>query len=196
MTTAATTRRRPSVPGQQSAPESAPPVASPSAGAEASREARRLAAAVLEVLAGTQSPAEASHALGISVARYYQLEGRALAGLVAGCESRRGRGKPGGSELASLRRECERLRRECGRQQALVRAARKAAGLAEPPTPPEPAPSADDWPRRRRRPKVRALRMAAQLRASPGGEATPASGPANQAIGSAGEHPAPAQTPT
>jgi hypothetical protein len=51
---------------------------------EASREAKRLAAAILEVLAGTQAPAEAARWLGISVARYYQLEVRGLAGLVAG----------------------------------------------------------------------------------------------------------------
>ena len=51
-----------------------------------SREALRLAACVLEVLAGLRGPTEAAGALGVSLARYYQLEQRALAGLVRGCE--------------------------------------------------------------------------------------------------------------
>src|SRR5262245_19467419 len=80
---------------------------------EASREAKRLAAAILEVLAGTQTPAEAARALGVSVARYYQLEVRGLAGLVAACESHRGRGRQPATEVVALRRECEKLRREC-----------------------------------------------------------------------------------
>jgi hypothetical protein len=49
---------------------------------DGSREARRLAAAVLEVLAGVRSPSDAARVLGLSLARYYQLEQRALAGLV------------------------------------------------------------------------------------------------------------------
>jgi hypothetical protein len=99
-------------------PEPAPAVSStlPPAGAapfsDASPEARKLAAAILEVLAGAQTPGEAAGSLGVSLARYYQLEMRALAGLVAACEDRRrkGRGRAGASELATLRRECEQLR--------------------------------------------------------------------------------------
>jgi hypothetical protein len=131
----------------------------------ASREARLLAAAVLEVLAGAQTPAEAARALGVSVARYYQLEVRALAGLVSACEARH-RGRQTGSELDQLRRECERLRHECSRQQALVRATRRTVGLADAPLPPDDSPR----PRRRRRPTARALRMAAQLRAEGAGQ--------------------------
>jgi hypothetical protein len=159
----------------------APPASAPAAPfADASREARRLAAAVLEVLAGTQAPAEAAQLLGISQGRYYQLERQALAGLIASCEARRrGRGRAAGSELARLRQECERLRRECARQQALARAARRTAGLADtPPAPaatPAPAGPAADRPKRRRRPKARALTMAAQLREEPAG--APADGP-------------------
>jgi hypothetical protein len=143
----------------------------PAAGAglfpEASREARQLAAAILEVLAGAQAPGDAARALGLSLARYYQLERRALAGLVAACENRRRKGRvPPGGELAALRRECERLRRECHRHQALVRAARRAVGLA--PAPP-PEPPAEGRPRRKRRPTARALRMAALLQPEAGG---------------------------
>jgi len=59
---------------------------------DAGREARRLATLILEVLAGGRTPTEAAQALEISVPRYYQLEGRALRGLVAACEPRpRGR---------------------------------------------------------------------------------------------------------
>jgi hypothetical protein len=59
-----------------SVPEAGSAAASPFA--EASAEAKRLAAAVLEVLAGTRGPGEAAVALGISLPRYYQLKGRAL----------------------------------------------------------------------------------------------------------------------
>jgi len=133
---------------------------------EGSTEAKRLAAAILEVLAGVRGPGEAAEVLGISLCRYYQLETRALAGLLGACEPRRrGRGGQGPSELATLRQECERLRRECARQQALVRAAGRTVGLA-------PLPSAaatvkaggTGGKRRKRRPKARALKMAARLR--------------------------------
>ena len=56
--------------------QATPPAATPS-------EAQRLAAAILEVLAGVRSPPAASELLGISLPRYYQLEARALEGLVA-----------------------------------------------------------------------------------------------------------------
>ena len=95
-----------------------------------------MASGVLEVLAGMRRPVEAAQALGVSLARYYQLEQRALEALVQGCEPlRRGRGPSSGPELQRLRQENERLKRECQRQQALVRLARQAAGLAAPDTP-------------------------------------------------------------
>jgi hypothetical protein len=131
--------------------------------AEASQEARKLATAILEVLAGARAPSEAAQVLGVSLARYYQLELRAVAGLVAACEDRRRRGRacrPGG-ELAALRRECEQLRRECARQQALARATRRTIGLV---TEPSPAVLPESKPRRRsRRPSARALKMARLL---------------------------------
>jgi hypothetical protein len=126
---------------------------------EASGDAKRLAAAILEVLAGVLSPPEASRSLGLSLARYYQLEVRALSGLLAACEVRR-RGRQSTNELAALRRECESLRRECARQQALVRAARRTVGL----TPPAPTHPPISGSKRRRRPTARALKMAALLR--------------------------------
>jgi hypothetical protein len=44
---------------------------------------KRQAAAILEVLAGARTPTEAATALAVSLPRYYQLESRALEGLVA-----------------------------------------------------------------------------------------------------------------
>lgn len=130
--------------------------------AGASVEAKRLAAAVLEVLAGARLPSEAAGVLGISLARYYQLERKALGGLVTACESgRRRRGRKPANELFALRQECDRLRRDCARQQALVRAAQRTVGLA-PPAPPVPLPTSGKK-RRRRKPTARALKVAALL---------------------------------
>jgi len=139
-----------------------------------SAAALRLASCVLEVLAGLRSVAEAAGALGVSVARYYQLEQRALQGLVQGCEpARRGRAAVPGGETARLREENERLRRDCQRQQALVRLARHAAGLS-PPAEPAPPPGGK---RGRRRETARGRRVAERLReaaAVPEGAPAPA----------------------
>ena len=97
------------------------------------RVASQVAACVLEVLAGVRTPAEAAGELSVSLPRYYQLEQRALQGLVQGCAPPpRGRVASAAREAARLQRDNERLTRECQRQQALVRLARQAAGLANP----------------------------------------------------------------
>jgi hypothetical protein len=117
-----------------------------------------VAAAVLEVLAGARTPEEASSALALSLPRYYQVESQALRGLVAACEPKpRGRQADVGRELAELRRENERLRREAGRQQALVRAAQRSVGLAL------PAPTRPGGKKPRRRRPARGLNAAARL---------------------------------
>jgi hypothetical protein len=124
---------------------------------EASREAKRLAAVVLDVLAGARTPPQAAEALGVSLPRYYQLEARALAGLLAACEGRpRGRRPADEAELVGARKELERVKRELGRAQALVRLTQRAVGVAPPP-PTKPG-------KRKRKPVVRALRRAEQLR--------------------------------
>jgi hypothetical protein len=123
----------------------------------ASREAKRLAAVVLDVLAGSRTPPQAAEALGVSLPRYYQLEARALAGLLAACESRpRGRRPDAEAELAGARKEVERLRRELVRYQSLVRLTQRTVGVV----PPGPAKVG----RRKRKPVVRAMRRAEQLR--------------------------------
>jgi hypothetical protein len=133
-------------------------------GEGASAEAKRLAAAVLEVLAGARTPTEAALSLGLSLPRYYVLEDRALQGMLVACEPRTMcRGPSPESALAALRRECDQLRRECTRQQTLVRAAQRTIGLA-PPTPAARGPQTNGKKRRSRRPTARALRVAARLK--------------------------------
>lgn len=143
-------------------------------GQEHSREAQRLAAAILEVLAGARTPAQAAAALSVSLPRYYQLESRGLHALVAACEARpRGRVRNTDVELAALRRQQARLERELARQQALVRLAQRAVGLPAAPALPPAKPGSK---KRRRRPQVRALRAAAQLQ-QPSQEPAPAPSP-------------------
>ena len=133
-------------------------------GKEAGREAQRLAAAILEVLAGVRTPTQAAQALGVTQPRYYQVETRALQALVAACEPRpRGRGRSADKELTVLRRQYERLQRELGRQQTLVRLTQRTLGLAPPPAPGKPPGGKDKGKKRRRRPVVRALRAAEVL---------------------------------
>lgn len=123
-------------------------------------DAKRMAAAILEVLGGLRTPTDAATALGLSVPRYYQLETRALNGLLEACEKRPlGRVRSVESELAVAQRELSTLKRECARQQALVRLAQRTVGLA-PPQAPKPGPKGL---RKRRRPTVRALKVVAVL---------------------------------
>ena len=135
-----------------------------------SAEARRQAAAILEVLAGVRTPTDVAQQLAISLTRYYIIESRALQGLIAACEPRpRGRVRSPEGELAALRRECEQLRRQVARQQALLRVAERAVGLAAPPAAPSPRAGAQGHKRRRqRKPKARALQAAALLQEAAG----------------------------
>jgi hypothetical protein len=131
-------------------------------GEGASATARQQAAAILEVLAGVRTPTQAAEVLGVSLPRFYVLESRAVQGILLACEPRRlGRQATAESALASLRRECEQLRRECARQQALVRVAQRTVGL---PAPPVVRPAEKNGKKRRqRRPTARALRAVVRL---------------------------------
>lgn len=136
------------------------------------REARRLAAVILDVLAGSRTPTQACETLGVSLPRYYQLEARALGGLVAACESRpRGRRPDVEAELAGARKELERVKRELARSQSLVRLTQKTVGVA----PPLPAKAG----KRKRKPVVRAMRRADRLRE----EATSGTEPPGEGVG-------------
>jgi hypothetical protein len=97
--------------------------------------------------------------LGISLARY-QMEARALAGLVNSCESRRRGGHRPKNKLTALQRECEQLRRECAWQQALMRATWRSIRLLRPVASP---PKQEVAKKHRRRPAARALKMGAFL---------------------------------
>lgn len=102
-------------------------------GKDRGMEAKRMAAAILEVLAGARTPTEAATALGLSVPRYYQVESRALQGLLRACEPRpRGRVRSVETEVATLHKENQRLQRELTRHQTLARAAQRAVGLSPP----------------------------------------------------------------
>jgi hypothetical protein len=129
-----------------------------------SAEARKWAAAILEVLAGEWTPGQGAQVLGVGLPRYYAVESRAMTGLVAACEPRRGRrGRQPEKEVADLKKQVVRLERECVRKQALLRASQRTAGIQ--------VPVSKAKPKRRRRPTVRALKMAAVLRKQEGAEA-------------------------
>ena len=138
-----------------------------------SQEARRTAAAILEVLAGVRTPSEAAQALSVSVPRYYALEQRAVASLVAGCEPHlQGPAKSPQQRVAELEREVRRLHQQCDRQRALARAVQRTVGLPLPAGTVVtgkggancPTPSASGKKRGTRRPTVRALKAAQALR--------------------------------
>jgi hypothetical protein len=149
------------------------------------QEARRLSVVILEVLAGMRTPADAAQALGRSVPRYYQLEARALEGLVAGCEPRSvGRAKTPEREIEKLKQEVARLNRECARSQALQRMAQRTVGVSA--VKPRPAPKPGE--KRKRRPTARALKAAAGLKRDVSTSVVP-DGSAEERQASAGEAP-------
>jgi hypothetical protein len=133
-----------------------------------SSAAKRMAAAILEVLAGARTPGDAARVLGMSLPRYYQVETRALNGLLAACESRpKGRQPNPANETIGLRQENERLKREITRHQALARAAQRAIGLSPSPVPTAkdrtPGSSGTPVKKTRRRRMARALSVAQRL---------------------------------
>jgi hypothetical protein len=138
-----------------------------------SKESKCLAVVILEVLAGLRTPGQAAEVVHVSVPRYYQLEARALRGLVGACEPKpKGRQRRPGSAEAALRRENERLRREVTRQQSLVRLTQRQIGLAP------PVAKATTGKKRKRRPVVRALQLAQRLQR----EATESPATAEEAV--------------
>jgi hypothetical protein len=133
---------------------------------ERSMEARRAASVVMEVLAGGLSPVEAASVLGINPPQYYKLEERAVRGLVAACEP-----MPLGplpkpeKKIQELEKRCTDLEREVARYQALARASQRSLGLEE--VSEKRARTGKKG--RRRKPMVRALRIADRLTQEKGG---------------------------
>lgn len=129
-------------------------------------EAQRLAATILEVLAGMRSPPEASQALAISLPRYYQLETRALEGLVAALTPHpKGRQPSLENRVKALEKDLAAAYRQCARQEALVRVTQRTLGLSIA-TPAKSATAERDANgRKKRRPSVRALKASRALHA-------------------------------
>lgn len=126
-----------------------------------SAESKKQAAVILEVLSGTMTTVDAGHALGISLQRYYQLESRALQGMLQALEpKKRGKRADPVRETETLRHENERLRRDVTRFQALLRASQRAMGLTAPRAPDKRKLSGT----RKRRKTARALRVVEALR--------------------------------
>jgi hypothetical protein len=162
-----------------------------------SSEANRQAVVILEVLAGVKTPTQAAAELGLSLPRYYQLETRALEGLVAALEPRpKGKQPLPANQIAALQRELERAQRACARQQALARVAQRTLAVKLAPRPKAKVTSAplaegkspagrDRAGRRRRRPAVRALKAVQALRKNLGpaeGEAIQQPAPTDAAV--------------
>lgn len=132
---------------------------------QGSEPARRNAALLLESLSGACGPLEAARAMGVALARYYQLEARALQALVHALEPRaRGRQESEASVLRKQSEERRRLQRDLHRYQALYRAAQKTLGIA----PRASTSSEEKLGRKRRRPRkvTRGERLARTLRSA------------------------------
>jgi hypothetical protein len=98
---------------------------------KAGSHARKAVAAILEALSGESSTSEAAALLGISLSRYYQLETRALQGMLTAMEPRkRGKQKTPDGEIRALKAQKREVERELRRHQSLLRAANRSLGLA------------------------------------------------------------------
>ena len=95
-----------------------------------SRRARQITAVVIEAFSGEVGTSEAAERLGISLSRYYQLEARALEGMIGALEPRsKGRANTPEREIQALKTEKKALEKDLRRQQALLRAAHRTVGL-------------------------------------------------------------------
>jgi hypothetical protein len=151
------TKTTPSAASKSATKWTAPPAATPS-------DAQRMAAIILEVLAGIGSPQEAAQMLSVSLPRYYQLEARALEGLV-GALGPRPKGKQPSLEnrIKILEKELEIVRRQCARQAALVRVTQRTLGTTLA-LKSNPKTECDAKGRKKRRPMVRAMKAAKVLK--------------------------------
>ena len=121
--------------------------------------AKKITAVILEVFAGVLGTQEAAEALGLSPNRYYQLEARALQGMIDALEPKnRGRQLTPEREIESLKDLNTRQAREISRLQALVRAARRTIGI------PEKKKAAKKTSTRKRKPSHRGKKVVAILR--------------------------------
>lgn len=136
---------------------------------EVSEYGRERGAIVLEVLAGSMQVEEAAKRLGIQSPAYYNLENRAIRGLIKACEpSAKGPGENLHKKIRDLEQEITHLEREVRRYQSLTRAAQKAIGLQlSVEKAAKPAPKAVKGNGKKKKPKprkARGLRAAERLR--------------------------------
>ena len=128
-------------------------------------DSRKQAAVVLEVLAGVRSPEQACTALGISLPTYYNLETRALRGLIWSCTP-----EPPGRSLMVARKlrlaelKAAELEKQVQRYQALLRTAQRSVGLVPPEPPKVPTGKPPPGKRKRKKPTVRAMRAVEAIR--------------------------------
>jgi len=95
-----------------------------------SKRARQITSVVIETFSGSLGTAEAAEQLGISLSRYYQLEAKALDGMLRALEPRpRGPCVTPEKRIKALEAEKKALEKELRRHQALLRAAHRAVGL-------------------------------------------------------------------
>ena len=121
-----------------------------------SEAARRLAALLLEAWSGVRTTQSASEAMGVALPRFYHLEARALQVLVSAMEPRpRGRQRTAESDLAKLKAEIQRLRRDLERYQSLYRTAQRSLGVAVA-KPPDKAENPAPGGKRKRGPRKKA----------------------------------------
>lgn len=136
-----------------------PPGSGPDLSSHGSEGARRVATAILEVLAGEITPSQAASSLGVSLTRYYHIERYGLSGLIEGCEPRpRGRQDGPDKQIERLEKQIRVLTRDLARYQALARVSSKTIGLKKS----RGRPSS----KRKRKPVVRALKIAEGLKPS------------------------------
>lgn len=155
-------------------------------------ESRKQAACVLEVLAGLRTPEQAALALGFTLQTYYNVETRALRGLIHGCTpTPPGRTMGLLQQVRGLETRCAGLAKQVGRYQALLRSAQRSVGLmAVAQQPPGKTLKGKTTGKRKRRPVVRALRSIELLgRGDAAGSAGGAEPVENAAVSSSPDQP-------
>lgn len=97
---------------------------------QGSRGAKASLLVILETLSGACTTGEAAERLQVSLSRYYQLETRALQGMLQALEPRpRGPRKTKDGEIRALKARTKEVERELRRATSLLRAATRSVGV-------------------------------------------------------------------
>jgi hypothetical protein len=95
-----------------------------------SKGAKASLVVILETLSGTCTTGEAAERMSVSLSRYYQLETRALQGMLTALEPRpRGPRRTKEAEIKALKAEKREVERELRRALSLLRAASRSVGV-------------------------------------------------------------------